>query len=728
MHTVAEKRDYKMVNRTPLDADEVRRTDRERKAVQRSAGREIFIPDVVNPQRRERCEADPELFLKTYMPIKFKNPFCRHHIAMIDGLEECLHYSGWQAMAAPRGDGKSSISEGMIMRAIDYGFRHFPILIGATETDAQQRKASIAEVYQGVGSDGDLLLEDFPEICWPIRELGRSGRKGIQQTYNGEFTEIQWPSGIKAREMRFPIIEGSKASGAWLVIRGMEKGKVRGTKFGNDRPDLVVLDDVESQASARSEVQTAQIEEKIDREVTPLAGPNETLAIFMPCTIIAKGCIADRMTDPVGHPEYAAWMGQRHSLVIDWPECHEAEGEADLWAVYRRMWREDQLGGDRTGRRAHQYYLDNLDAMDAGCVVSNRYRFDSKACHDGSELQSSTIEGVMQFVAIKGDHDKAWATMNAEYQNQPDESNAPEGSDCSEDIIQRSVNGIPQGMCPPGTMYLTAGMDIHKDWIYWVIVAWVGSHGHIIAYGRIATYADDAAMAGDAQVSEGVKKAIFNALSEWRDTEAEGRPVYESGELKRLDRVFIDSRWMSDAVYSFVSESPRPMFMPVTGSGGQYRNTYRPPPSSTKDKKIGRFHYYAVRQNEHGGLWLIHVDSDYWVSHIQGGFVMTASHGKEPGMDIRDAMSLYGTDRMKHRNIANHIMNEEFVTVFKPGIGLTSNRVVKDRRNHWLDCLDYACAAGAHAGVQFGHMTETKSKRRPSGRVKVVGQVNQFAK
>ncbi len=707
---------YDMSNRTPSDPDEVRRKDRERKATQRSEGREIFIPDVVNPQRRERCMADPELFLKTYMPVKFKNPFCRHHIAMIDGLEECLHYDGWQSMAAPRGDGKSSICEGMIIRAICCGLRHFVVLIGATETDAQQRKQAIALVFE----EGKFIMEDFPEICWPIRELGKSGRKGNQQTVEGEFTNIQWPSGVKAREMRFPTVPGSLSSGAWLVIRGMEKGKVRGTKYGDDRPDLVILDDVESEDSTRSDGRTELIEKKIDREVTPLAGPNTGLAIFMPCTIIALGCIADRFTNPQKYPEHAAWMGQRYGAVVQWPTCHGLDGEADLWAVYRRQCRQDALDGDRTGRVAHQMYLDQREAMDAGCIVSNEYRYISKRCKDGSELESSTIEGLMRFIARKGDNERAWSIMRAEYMNEPDESNAPEGSDCSIEIILRSVNGVRQGVCPAGTQFLTAGQDVHKERVYVIVVAWVGSHGHIIHYEPLHTLAKETPMRGNADATENVKRAILVTLREWRDATAGGWAV-EDGGMKKLDRVCVDARWQSDTIYKFIAESPRPTYQAITGTGkGKSYTNYRPPHKNSKHARIGRFHYYAMWQ-EGRGAWLIHADSDYWKGHIQEAFVSNDAAGDTWTTATPDAMSLYGKDKLWHKEIAPQIMAEELTTRFVAGRGMESNWVVKHYLNHYLDCLVYACSAAALAGVRFGHMAEIKTKQRRTGPVRVAG-------
>ena len=717
-------REYDMSNRQVADHALNLELKAAANADARKSARDISIPDIANPERREACRLDPELYLRTYMPYKFYNPFCRHHKAMIYSCEDRILHGGWQAMAAPRGDGKSSIVEGMVTRAINYGLRRFVVLIGATESDARDRKSAITNEYE----ENDLLLEDFPEICVPVRALDKSGRKGNMQTVDGVYTNIVWPTGLLAKEICFPTVEGSLASGSWIVVRGMEKGKIRGLKKGNLRPDLGILDDVESDDSARSQgpgSMTEKIGEKIDRAVIPLAGPNTEIAIFMPCTIIRRGCLADKVTDKA-NPDTAAWMGQRYALVERWPDCHGADGEKDLWAVYRRMRAEDQRAGDQTGRRAHRFYLADRQAMDEGCIISNEHRYVSDLCPDGSQLQVSAIQKVMNFISDKGDNARAWSAFRAEYQNQPDESNAPEGSDCTEEIIKSAVNCIPRGICPPGTTHLTAAMDLRKYELHWVVIAWVGSHGHIVDYGVDRVHSPQMRMTGDQGVTDDVKEALFVAMTEWRDRSKRGWPIEDTGEVKKLDRVFVDSRWQSDSVYSFIRQSPRPTYQAVTGGGGaRAKVLYRPPRKNSAIAQVGRFHYYVTRPNERG-TWLVHAEGDYWKSHVQDGFVIKVAKGDLWTLETQDALAVYGSDTMHHRDYASQIMAEELVSQYIQGKGHKTEWQVKHRSNHWLDATAYACCAAAMAGVRFGHMAEKKKTQRGRGAVQVVGSVDRY--
>jgi hypothetical protein len=88
---------------TDSDKDIIRKRDA------KSKGAAVSIPLCVNPDRRQHCLEDPQLFLKTYFPDRFYNPFASHHVEMINAIANCATDGGSQALAAPRGDGKTEI-------------------------------------------------------------------------------------------------------------------------------------------------------------------------------------------------------------------------------------------------------------------------------------------------------------------------------------------------------------------------------------------------------------------------------------------------------------------------------------------------------------------------------------------------------------------------------------------------------------------------------------------
>jgi hypothetical protein len=64
--------------------------------------------------------------------------------------------------------------------------RFIPI-IGANQTRATDNVNSIKRIFES-----DLLLADFPEVCYPIRCLEGINQRSHGQLYQGKPTHIEW--------------------------------------------------------------------------------------------------------------------------------------------------------------------------------------------------------------------------------------------------------------------------------------------------------------------------------------------------------------------------------------------------------------------------------------------------------------------------------------------------------------------------------------------------------
>ena len=89
------------------------------------------------------------------------------------------------------------------------------------------------------------------------------------------------------------------ASGAILKVAGIT-GRIRGMKHQTAagesfRPDLVILDDPQTDESARSLWQCQARESILAGAVLGLAGPGRKISSIMPCTVIKPGDMADRI-------------------------------------------------------------------------------------------------------------------------------------------------------------------------------------------------------------------------------------------------------------------------------------------------------------------------------------------------------------------------------------------------------------------------------------------------
>jgi hypothetical protein len=209
---------------------------------QESTAGVTLLPAVVNPERKAKAASDFRFFCESYFPLTFHLPWSRDHLKVIAKIEQAVLRGGLFAMAMPRGSGKTSICECACIWAVLYCHREFVCLIGSDEGHAMDMLDAIKMELDG----NDLLLEDFPEVVYPIQCLDGIANRCAGQLYKGERTHIGWT----AREIVLPTIPGSKASGAIIKVAGIT-GRIRGMKYKRAdgrtvRPTLVVFDERDS--------------------------------------------------------------------------------------------------------------------------------------------------------------------------------------------------------------------------------------------------------------------------------------------------------------------------------------------------------------------------------------------------------------------------------------------------------------------------------------------------
>lgn len=102
-----------------------------------------------------------------------------------------------------------------------------------------------------------------------------------------------------------------EVTGAIIKVAGIT-GRIRGMKYKRAdgravRPSLVILDDPQTDESARSASQCAERERILAGAVLGLARPGRKISGIMPCTVIRPDDIADRILNRDKHPQ---WQGE----------------------------------------------------------------------------------------------------------------------------------------------------------------------------------------------------------------------------------------------------------------------------------------------------------------------------------------------------------------------------------------------------------------------------------
>jgi hypothetical protein len=429
---------------------------------QSAAGRDIGdLQEVEQPERRLRASTDFRFFCETYFPQSFHLAWSPDHLKVIRKIEQAVLEGGLFAMAMPRGSGKTTICECACIWAVLNGHREFVCLIGSDEGHAMDMLESIKTELDA----NDLLLADYPEVCHPIQALDGIANRCNGQLYQGERTHIGWtakhivlptlvPKGWSTDRLAQFIRDDGRtlASGAIVKVAGIT-GRIRGMKFKRPdgksvRPSLVVLDDPQTDESARSVSQCQQRESILAGAVLGLAGPGQKISGIMPCTVIRPGDMADRILDRDKHPN---WQGERTRMVYQFPT------NTKLWDRYAEI-RAEGLRNEDGGKGATEFYRRHQAKMDEGARIAWPERFN----HD----ELSAIQHAMNLKLQ--DEAAFWA----EYQNEPLPADQTDDDELTPDRIAEKTNGLARGRIPLGCNHLTMFIDVQQKLLFYVVCAW----------------------------------------------------------------------------------------------------------------------------------------------------------------------------------------------------------------------------------------------------------------
>ncbi len=679
--------------------DENAHAARSRHLPESFTGRNIdALPEIIHAGRKEACRRNFRLFCETYFPQTFHLAWSPDHLKVIARIEQAVLDGGLFAMAMPRGSGKTSLCEIACLWALLYGHRDFVALIGSDEEHASQMLESIKAELE----NSEALLHDFPEACFPIHCLDGIHQRAAGQLFEGSQTHIGWT----AHEIVLPTVPGSLPSGGIIRVAGIT-GRIRGMKYKRPdgrsvRPSLVLIDDPQTDESARSPSQCTTRERILAGAILGLAGPGRKIAGLMTLTVVRPDDLADRLLDRDKHPQ---WQGQRTKMVYSFPTREQ------LWAEYARL-RAEGLRADEGITRATEFYGQRRAEMDEGAEVAWPDRFN----HD----ELSAIQHAMN-LRLQDE-----AAFWAEYQNEP----LPESTALDEDLLTAEqiiakLSGHQRAEVPIGSLLLTMFIDVQAKALFWLIVAWEEDFtGNVIDYGTepdqkdphaYFTLRDIRRTLAAAAPHAGLEGAVYAGLERLTDSMLGREWKRDDGAMVRIDRCLIDANWgqSSDVVYQFCRQSRYANL--VMPSHGRYVGASSIPFSEYKRKRGDRVGLNWRIPVITGKRAVRHVvfDTNYWKSFVHARLAVPMG---DPG-----CLALFGrTGGSSNRTAANHQLLAEHLTseyrVKTQGRGRTVDEWklrVDGLDNHWLDCL-VGCAVGAsmHGAVLYGTDVQPVPRRR----------------
>lgn len=654
------------------------------------AGKDIGeMPGIVDPDRRALCELDPCDFLRVYFPRSTGlSPLSQDHIRMVSRMADCATKGGRFANAVYRGFGKTSVALGMALWAVLYGKRKFVLLLGSRSNHAAKMMQRIqTELY-----NNDLLNEDFPEVCYPIRCLGGTHHKAAHQLYNGEQTKIEW----KSRVVALPTIKGNVSSGAILMCDGTSaatRGVFHTRPDGTvERPDMVIGDDIQTDKSARSEMQIENLIDFLQTSVANLGDHRKEMAIVINGTVIEPNDVMDQLLDPKKFP---AWQSERIPMVRSWPK------RDDLWkgqyAEIRNGYN-PELPGDqlRAWRDATQFYRDNFEEMNAGMEVSWAECY--KRDHEISAKQHA-------YNLLLDNGEEAFAS---ECQNQPiDPIKRDSGQPTAREIAAR-VNGLERRQIDDNATDVTAFIDVQESSLWFVACWWHRSSfaGGVLDYGawpdQPTKYYTLSSLCSSGRTLQqkypggGLESQWMKALSELTDVLLGREYRSPNGSLLRITRCGIDANYgkSTSTVKAFCRSSKwASVLVPYHGKFVGATSTPFDQYQKRPGEIIGPGWRYVKPVD--GGARHCNADTNAWKSSVLARLKTPIGDG--------GALTLYGADGQDHRMFADHMVSEHPVRVSAKGREVDEWKERPDRPdNHFWDCITGAMVMASMNGVSLG--------------------------
>lgn len=668
-------------------------------AAKRAKSRDLIIPDVWDKKRRESCEADDEEWLRVYCSDVFYNPFTSHQKRIIADCGEVLQYGTQKCKAAPRGDGKSSIVKYLALKYALARQVRFPLITAATSSKA---KKILSSLKRRLASRADTAFsQDYPLECYVARYVDPWPSRARNVTANGQRTiHVEWG----ADWFIIPTWEDEEPLGPILLSLGITSDDLQGCNIYDQRPDFVMLDDLDSRDSLASEdgVVAGKIEETVDKSIAGLGGQGRRLGKFMLCTITSRESAAYKYSDPQQKP---SWAGERIAAILKWPD------RSDLWEEYvarrnagTQTLNENGQPIDVFGRDAHQFYLDRQAEMDAGAELANPFNFDSNLLPDGSQKQVSALQRCYDYIA-----DEGMNSFLTEHQNDPPADEGLVESGINVRLIQTQTSGYEQGVVPDGCEVLVQGVDVGKFWLHWVVRAFrPDGTGYTIDYGRQNVY--DTKYGSEDGLDRAIKREILRRVAEFRD-EPYAQQFRESMTL-------VDSGYRTEAVYSACREAGLGV-MPIKGIGYSFgvteRGKFNDVMRRTRDRKAICDGVYTtvIREPGEDAIKLVCASADQWKAWEHDRW-MTA-------IDKPGCMFLYGelpengyvisAEQRAHTHYGHHICAE--VEVEEDGVRKWRK---KNKENHWLDASYYADVAAAMKGIRLLGESKTVAAVPPADR------------
>ena len=668
----------------------------DRKRAKNEESQEIVLPAVTNPARRDSCRFDLRKFLLTYFPKACHKGLAPYQDVMVADFQRSGLGTARVATAVRRGGLKSTLARIAVAWGILYRHKRFPVLVGASEDVSKDHRKNLFDLMR----HSPLILEDFPEM-FVLMQSKRYPKRTL--LLNGEKLECTTCS--DRGWIIFPKIAGCDSSEAHVAPYSIMSTDVSGLNFTDStgevvRPDWLILDDVQTPQSAKSEVQTNDRENRIVTTFMGLAGLGEPMSAIMVCTVREEDCLSMRFTNRKLHPD---WDGKKFPVLIHEPD---GEGSKELWTTYaQKLWEGNTP--EEGVALAHAFFNEHATAMNEGGIAA--WELDKEPGF------ANALEWCMYKSIVGPDF------FRCELQQQGARPKGGIEQLVASQLLKR-LSGIQRGTVPKRASYLTGFVDSQDHLLIWVVCAWMTDMtGWVVEFGtwpnqkRTQWYKNDlASRLEDELPGASWEQAFVNAHNKLDELLLDREWEVEGGGTKTIDLLLKD--W-SDGAHMRLIE-------PQVLANKKYRERIRP--SKGFDVKPGGkpIHKYgdSARDRHCKGCWIERRTEE--PKHVQVDTNMAkdmAAKRLKTVLGAPSALLLPGDDEYDVLLLAEHCTAEKAMERSLGGVQGIVYVDIPGRDNDYWDGIVGNVVAASMLGCAVPGETAVKGPR--TGKRRTLGQI-----
>lgn len=543
-------------------------------------------------------------------------PYGEEQEKAVRRFQRIVHTRGKLVQAEPRGFGKTSRAVNQLLLGILEGRVRFALVVSSAIDKAEDIMEQIATEL----TTNHKLAELYPTVMACFKAIEGKPNKAALQNIEGNPTKIQ----MTTDTISFPVIPGEPCSGATILVktkenvRGLSK-RIRAGEFAGkgERPDFILLDDIQTDKDARSPTVCAQIATTIKRSA--LFGGSHTKKVRAVITITPnrKGDVASHFM-----VKEKSWEVAKYPMLIQMPKNME------LWEEYAAILLnfDKYIEGDREKAqiRAKQFVLDNYDALHEGAIASWEWAYDWESGEDSIEV--SAVHHAMTILYEEGEE-----AFNYECQCVlAEDSQIVEATKATMDQIMCRQSHLSRYTIPAGHLHIVTHVDCNKDFLSYVTAtSGLMMEPQIIDYGVFPPQDTDnwtkrnivhtfARRYRDID-REDTRMMIYTALKEFIPLLA--KRVYQREDNATFSHrlIGVDINYELDSVVKAMRESEHRSML-IGTQGISYKAKDKPMAETKAHDRELHYHCYSTLTGDKT-MPLLRIDTNFIKTFIHKGFI-----------------------------------------------------------------------------------------------------------